>query len=161
MRRKIIQIALIVFSLGLFLSSCKKEVGNSYQSPANQSAASNYNSSHGHLKQTKDYSSEVALKWMDMQLRVIRSSAGMPPATNSRLFGYSGVALYESVVPGMPAYQSLSGQLTDLSAVPRTVPGFAYHWAAVANAALALITKQFFQLLLLPIKFQWIHWKML
>jgi len=67
----------------------------------------------------KEYSSEAVLKWLDMQLRVIRTTVGMPPPTNSRLFAYLGIALYESVVPGMPGYQSFAGQLTELPAMPQ------------------------------------------
>ena len=134
----------LFFTVGLFFFfSCKKQADQ----PAQQeevATAANSNSQHGHLKQTKEFSSEVVIKWMNMQLRVIRTTAGMPPPTNSRFFAYSGVALYESVVNGIPAYQSLSGQLTALPAMPQTLPGFAYHWAASANAALALMTKEFF-----------------
>ncbi|HJS56340.1 MAG TPA: vanadium-dependent haloperoxidase [Chitinophagaceae bacterium] len=94
---------------------------------------------------TNAYSSEVAVRWMDMQLELIRTSSpfigGLPP---SRPFAYSGIALYEAVVPGMPAYQSLSGQLTDMPAIPKTVPGSAYHWPTCANAALAAMNRNFF-----------------
>ena len=102
-----------------FFVSCQKNIDK----PALQkelSSSANSNNEHGHLQQTKTFSSEVVLKWMDMQLRVIRTTTGMPPATNSRLFAYSGVALYESVVPGMPDHQTLSGQLTNLPAMPAT-----------------------------------------
>ena len=99
----------------------------------------------GHLKQTKDYSSDVAFKWMDMQLRLSATNAtpigGVPP---QRYYAYSAIALYESVVPGMPAYLTLSAQLTDMPAMPETLPGFAYHWPTCANAALAAITHNFF-----------------
>ena len=144
MRKKILSIASTIFIVALFISSCQKKVDKPFQPNPEESAVANQNSQHGHLLQAKEYSSEVVLKWMDMQLRVIRTTAGMPPPTNSRFFAYSGVALYESVVPGMPAYQSLSGQLTAMPAMPQTSPGFAYHWAASANAALALMTKEFF-----------------
>jgi hypothetical protein len=123
------------------------EIDKPYQPKPEQNSITSQNNGHGHLKQTKEYLSEVALKWMNMQLRVIRTTAGMPPPTNSRLFAYSGIALYESVLPGMPAYQSLSGQLTAMPAMPETAPGFAYHWAAAANAALALMTKQFYPII--------------
>ena len=80
-----------------------------------------------------------------MQLRLMRTSnpfiGGLPV---SRVFGYTGIALYESVVPGMPAYQSLSGQLNQIPNMPRTEPGFAYHWPSNANAAMAAITRSFF-----------------
>jgi hypothetical protein len=135
---------LLFAAVSILFFSCQKQI----DTPANQKELSineaNANNENGHLKQTKNFSSEVVLKWMDMQLRVIRTTAGMPPATNSRLFGYSGVALYESVVPGMPAYQTLHGQLTNLPAMPSTENGKAYHWAASANAALAYISKQSF-----------------
>jgi len=106
----------------------------------------NHHDNHdGQLKQTKDYSSEVALKWMDMQLRLFRTNAtpigGLPP---QRYYAYSAIALYESVVPGMPAYQSLAGQLTDMPAMPETPPGFAFHWPTCGNAALAAMTRNFF-----------------
>ena len=101
-----------------FFFSCKKQA----DLPALQeeiASAANANSQHGHLKLTKEFSSEVVVKWMDMQLRVIRTTTGMPPPTNSRFFAYSGVALYESVVRGMLAYQSLSGQLTAMPTMPK------------------------------------------
>ena len=81
--------------------------------------------------QANTYSSEVAYKWIDMQLELMRTSSpfigGLPP---SRLFAYSGIALYEAVLPGMPSYQTLSGQLTDMPTMLKIVPGFAYHWPA-------------------------------
>ena len=131
--------ALVLF----FFFSCQKNIDK----PAPQeelSTSANSNNNKGHLQQTKTFSSELVLKWMDMQLRVIQSTTGMPPATNSRLFAYSGVALYESVVPGMPSYQTLHGQLNNLPTMPSAENGKAYHWAAAANAALASVSKQFF-----------------
>ena len=130
-------------AVSIFFFSCQKQIDKPVE-PETQSNIANANNENGHLKQTKNFSSEVVTKWMDMQLRVIRTTAGLPPATNSRLIAYSGVALYESVVPGMPAYQTLHGQLTNLPAMPSTENGKAYHWAASANAALASISKQSF-----------------
>ncbi|MEO7446251.1 MAG: vanadium-dependent haloperoxidase, partial [Ferruginibacter sp.] len=56
----------------------------------------------------------------------------------------SGVALYEAVVPGMPAYKTLSGQLNQMPAMPPTQPGFAYNWGASANATLAAMVRNFY-----------------
>jgi hypothetical protein len=142
-KQKLLTIALLIGFI-LFIASCKKDDIKKTDQSEELASAANRNSDHGHLNQTKEYSSEVVVKWMAMQLRVIRTTAGMPPPTNSRFFAYSGVALYESVAKGMPAYQSLSGQLTAMPAMPQTAPGFAHHWAASANAALAFMTKQFF-----------------
>jgi hypothetical protein len=132
---------LSIVTIGFY--SCQKEIKT--QQPEQNSAAINANSQHGHLKQTKEYSSEVVFKWMDMQLRLFRTNAtpigGLPP---QRYYGYSAIALYESVVPSMPAYQTLSGQLTDMPSMPQAMPGFAYHWPTCANAALSAMSKYFF-----------------
>ena len=94
---------------------------------------------------TNAYSSELVFQWMDMQLELMRTSSpfigGLPP---SRPFAYTGIALYEAVLPGMPVYQSLCGQLTEMPAMPQTVKGATYHWAASANAALARMNRNFF-----------------
>ncbi len=135
---------LLLFSLIIFVS-CQKEIGNkpTLQEEIQSSAA---NHSNGHLKQTKTFSSEVALKWLDMKRRLIQQAdqlrkPGFVDQYQDRYFAYVGIALYESVVPGMPSYQSLSGQLTDMPQMPQTEPGKEYHWAASANAALAFIHK--------------------
>ena len=142
MRKQIL--AAVAISASLFIVSCQKGIDK----PAQReeiSTTPNINSEHGHKKPTKEYPSEVAIKWMDMQLRLFRTNAtpigGLPP---QRYYAYSAIALYESVVPGMPAYQSLSGQLTDMPAMPETLPGYAYHWAACGNATLAAMTRNFF-----------------
>lgn len=99
----------------------------------------------GHLKQTKTYSSEVPFKWMDMQLHLmITNPTPVGGSPSVRLFAYGAIALYESVVPGMPSYQSLSGQLTDMPTMPQTLNGTAYSWAICANSAMAAMTRSFF-----------------
>lgn len=95
--------------------------------------------------ETSTYTSEVALKWMDMQLRLFRTNptfiGGFPP---HRFMGYTAVALYESVVPGMPTYQTLAGQLISMPQMPQTLATDLYHWPACANAAMASINRSFF-----------------
>jgi hypothetical protein len=100
----------------------------------------------GHLKQTKTFSSEVAQKWHDLQLRILRLPAGSNPYSlnGNRNFAYCGIALYEAVVPGMPGYRSLQGQLTDMPAMPATQPGKSYYWPVCANTALAYLTRNFY-----------------
>ncbi|HEX6180644.1 MAG TPA: hypothetical protein VFZ47_05320, partial [Chitinophagaceae bacterium] len=122
----------------LLLVACEKDL--SYDERLSKLNAS------GHLQQTKTFSSEVAQKWHDLQLRILRLPAGANPfgLNGNRIFAYCGIALYESVVPGMPAYQSLDFQLTDMPAMPVTQPGKAYHWPTCANAALAYLTKKFY-----------------
>ena len=52
-----------------------------------------------------------------------------------------GLHLYESIVPGMPGYQSIASQLNGKLALPVIQQGKKYHWPASANAALAFILK--------------------
>ena len=128
----------------LFFFSCQKSPVATEEKIAGELAARN-NQSNGHLKQTKTFSSEVAIKWMDMQVKQMRSYPGIiGNVAYSRHYAYSGIALYEAVVPGMPAYQSIASQLNGLNGLPKTQPGVAYHWAASANAALAFINKKMF-----------------
>ena len=140
--------AKLLFSLIIsiiIVTGCRKEIHPPLQQEEFATAA-NINI-HGHLKQTKTYTSEVAQKWLELQLRILRIAGANPYGLNgNRYFAYSGVALYESVVPGMPAYQSLFGQLTDMPQMPSTEPGKVYHWPTCANAVLAFLTKNFYTL---------------
>src|SRR5215208_4431596 len=106
--------ALLLLTLLIFLS-CQKETRNE---PVVQDGYQPTSTIHinGHLKQTKEFSSEVAQKWLALQVRMLRLPAGpnIYGRNGHRYFVYSGLALYESVVGGMPAYQSVSGQLKDM-----------------------------------------------
>jgi hypothetical protein len=53
------------------------------------------------------------------------------------------VTLYEALVPGMPGYRSLAGQLNDLDPAPAPSDP-AHDWPTVANAALASILRSLF-----------------
>lgn len=87
---------------------------------------------------------EVAMSWFDLQLKLVKETPGFTPPVAARAFGYSGVALYESVVPGLEGYQSLAGQLNELVALPQPAPGAEYHWPTAANSALANISRYLF-----------------
>ena len=95
--------------------------------------------------ETSTYTSEVSLKWMDMQLRLFRTNptfiGGFPP---HRFMGYTAIALYEAVVPGMPTYQTLSGQLGNMPQMPQTSTTDLYHWPTCGNAAMAAMNRNFF-----------------
>jgi hypothetical protein len=144
--RKQILFAVLLFLLStLFIISCQKE---NKELIKQEEIASNANNEkeHGHLKQTKTFSSDVVIQWLNMQLNMLR--VPLAPGTGSqaadRALAYCGIALYESVVEGMPSYQSLSGQLNAFPQMPSAEPGKAYHWAACANAALAEMNRKLF-----------------
>ena len=144
MRKQLLRTILFLTSSLFLFISCQKETKIPSNSNEEISTASN-NANRGHIKQTKTFSSDVAIKWMTMQVRQMRNYPGtVGNVAYSRHYAYSGIALFEAVVAGMPAYQSIASQLNGLSGLPQTAPGHAYHWAASANAALALINKKFF-----------------
>jgi hypothetical protein len=55
------------------------------------------------------------------------------------------VRIYEAIVPGMPGYQSLVGQMNDLTSLLQLEQNVEYDWAAVANSVLAAIGAQAFR----------------
>jgi len=128
--------------ISLFIfSACQKHIDHPQRQEENTAVANN----HGHLKQTNTYSSDVILKWINLNNRLLLTTARVAPGVKvNREFAYTGIALYESVVPGMPAYQSLSSQLNQMPQMPIVEPGSAYHWPACANATLAAMNRFFF-----------------
>ena len=136
-------LTLLLFCLFITFS-CRKE--HDEKQPLEQAVSATAVKEHGHLKQTKEYQSDVAQKWQGLQLRILYQPQGVNPygLNGVRNFAYCGIALYEAVVQGMPAYQSLHGQLTDMPEMPSTEPGKAYHWPTVANAALAYMNRHFY-----------------
>ncbi|MEO6358262.1 MAG: vanadium-dependent haloperoxidase [Ferruginibacter sp.] len=137
---------LLTFS-SFIIFSCQKNIdkepkpGNEQLLQLNEASKDN-----GHLKQTKTFASAAVVSWINLQLQMLKVPlpVGTAGQATDRCQAYCGIALYEAVVPGMPAYQTLSGQLTDFPAMPSTEPGKAYHWAASANAALAEMNRRLF-----------------
>ncbi|HEX2534360.1 MAG TPA: vanadium-dependent haloperoxidase [Chitinophagaceae bacterium] len=86
-------------------------------------------------------SSEVAVKWAEITLYVLRYSAFNTPTYSSRSLGYLGLAQYESIVPGDPAFRSLSGQLPGLNL---GAPSGALHWPLALNASQETLLKKLY-----------------
>jgi hypothetical protein len=84
----------------------------------------------------------VATAWFDLVSTLVRTTPGFSPPVASRAFGYAGITLYESVVPGSPDYRSLDRVLPGFDSVPGGSRQL--HWEAVANAALAEIVRSLF-----------------
>jgi PAP2 superfamily len=143
---------LLLLSLVIFtFISCRKEIKSVPDQKQENEIVTDENSRHGHddhgqSQLTERYSSEVVTKWLNMQLDMLR--VPLAPGTGSqaaeRAQAYCGIALYESVVPGMDDYRSLKGQLTDFPLMPSVERNKSYHWAASANAALAEMNRKLF-----------------
>ena len=90
------------------------------------------------------YSANVATEWFALALQLTQQTPGFSPPVASRALAYLGLALYESVVPGMPQHNSLAGQLNELSSLPWAQPDEPLHWPTAANASMALMTRMMF-----------------
>ncbi len=134
-------LAFIAFTF-LFFTSCKKNIDKT--ATGTEEFSPSASKDNGHLKQTKTHPSDVVQKWITFDLRLVRTNASLNNYIMMQHWAYSGIALYESVVPGMPSYQTLSGQLNQMPAMPETLPGHAYHWPTAANSALAAMVRNFY-----------------
>ncbi|MCI4427542.1 MAG: vanadium-dependent haloperoxidase [Burkholderiales bacterium] len=90
------------------------------------------------------YSADVATEWFALALLLTQQTPGFSPPVAARAFAYLGLALYESVLPGMPERISLAGQLNELSSLPWAQPDEVLHWPTAANAALATMLRLMF-----------------
>lgn len=93
-----------------------------------------------------EFDSQVANDFMGLSIKLTKETAGFTPPVAARAYGYLGLTLYESVVPGMPQYNSLQGSVSGLTA--GTLPEAEtseYHWGAVAANAMATAMKNFYK----------------
>ena len=58
-----------------------------------------------------NYDALVPNHYFEFSLKLVKETAGFTPPVAARAFGYMGLTLYESVVPGMPGYLSSQGRL--------------------------------------------------
>jgi len=100
-----------------------------------------------HIPSAKKYSPDVAIAWMNLHMRLTRTTPGFNSVVTARSFGYAGLALYESIVPGIRDGRSIVSQMNDAGSLDYQLAkknNVSYYWPASANAAMALITKSLF-----------------
>jgi hypothetical protein len=88
---------------------------------------------------TTEYPADVAHAWIKIQQKLLVGTPGILPHVAGRTYAYAGLALYESIVPGMQGYQSIAPQLDGGLVLPSDMEGEQYYWPASANAALAFM----------------------
>jgi hypothetical protein len=92
----------------------------------------------------KSYPPDVAVAWMNMQLRLTKGTTGFNSVVSNRSYAYAGLVLYESIAQGISGYQSIASQLNGGLIVPVPDKHKKYFWLASANAAMAFISKHLF-----------------
>jgi hypothetical protein len=88
---------------------------------------------------TSAYSMDVPLAYYNLSFTLSKRTGGITPPVQSRMFAYMGLALYESVVDGMPHNRSIASSLHGIGLLPRT-SGIKY-WPLVASAAMAEVMR--------------------
>jgi hypothetical protein len=91
-----------------------------------------------------EFDAAVPTAWFDVMLRLIQRTPGYTPPVAARAMGCAGVALYEAAVPGMPDHRSLGAVINGFGDPRWHGRSEAYHWPAVANAALAGMARDLF-----------------
>lgn len=91
----------------------------------------------------KDYDATVPLEWNKLFLEIDRYSPGYRPPAAARMLAYTGLAVYEAAVPGMPEYNSLKYEFPGLD-LPSIVSGKTYHWPTAISTAYASMFKHFY-----------------
>jgi hypothetical protein len=90
------------------------------------------------------YPPDVAIAWMNLQLRLTKGTSGFNSVVSNRSYAYAGLTLYESIAPGIPGHQSIASQLNGSLILPKPDGSKKYFWPASANAALASISRKLF-----------------
>lgn len=121
---------LLASSLMFLVNACKKDKDDPFPG-----------------KTTAEYSHRVVTDWNALMFKLVKETAGFSPPVAARAFGYTGLAVYESVRPGMDGYLSLAGQINGLDdlMIPEADPDLEYNWEISANAATATILRGCFE----------------
>ncbi len=81
-------------------------------------------------KSTKDFSASLVQEWMKESYAVVRER-GFFALDASRLYSYTAIAMYESMVNGIENGASLEGQLEGLNSMPKPDKNKEYDWGIV------------------------------
>jgi hypothetical protein len=93
------------------------------------------------------YSSAVLDKWMAMQIQLMRSTPAVFNGPFVRIYSYSGLIAYQSVLPGISDKSDLwfsVGKLNRFPSMPLILANKKYHWPSSLNAAMAFINRTMF-----------------
>ena len=110
-----VSLAIIAFA---FLPACKKQDSNPSAIPDAQ-----------------NYSSKVAVEWMNTFRSGVQSEGKNQPQA-SRIYAYAAIGLYQAVQPGMAGYKSLQGQVSGLTNLPQAGSFGKLDYTICANEAL-------------------------
>jgi hypothetical protein len=128
MRLLTLKSILAIFVLSLVAVSCGKEkIDNTLTE----------------FRKVSDYPNDVVHDWNEVFLQVERYAAGYRPGPAPRAVAYIGLAAYESVVPGMPEFNSFDQYWAGFD-IPEIEADKEYCWPVVINASYEYLLPRFF-----------------
>ncbi|MBX2929080.1 MAG: vanadium-dependent haloperoxidase [Saprospiraceae bacterium] len=86
---------------------------------------------------------QIALRWNECLLELDRFSEGYSPPMSARMFAYSGLAVWESALPGLPEAIPCAVQFPELQ-LPSWDAGEIFVLPAAIDAAYATMARHFF-----------------
>lgn len=114
---------ILLFAIGIMLSfNCKKD----------------------DLQNIGNHQADVGNAWMQMHIRLTKTTAGYNSVVSLRSFGYAGITLYESLLPATEGRGSLFSKIGGTPVIADKSPD-EYYWPAAANAAMATMTRMLFE----------------
>jgi hypothetical protein len=86
----------------------------------------------------RDLDPRYAIEWISLVYERVQAQTESP-TTSSRVYGYAGVTLYESLVGGMPDRVSLTEQIGHMPVFPRPQADVSYDWITVMGSTMATV----------------------
>ena len=134
--KKQTKIILMLLCTFIFLNvSCRKN--DHHGSPCDQNGLG-ANDADLQNAQAMKSGANIPAAWYSLAIKLIRTvpNQNIAPIA-ARALAYIGLAMYESVAPGLAKYQSIQHQLNGLPTLPKISCGDFYFYPASANAAMA------------------------
>jgi hypothetical protein len=91
------------------------------------------------VRPVRRYGAEVPVAYYDLSFKLSKRTGGITPPVQARIFAYMGLALYESLVAGMPRHRSIARHLNGIGELPKAHGD--YYWPLVASAAMAEVMR--------------------
>ncbi|MEY4926423.1 MAG: hypothetical protein RI894_859 [Bacteroidota bacterium] len=89
------------------------------------------------------FDGQAPYRWNELFLEIDRYSPGYRPPAASRMLGYTYLAVYEAVAPGMISYRPIAKRVYGLN-IPDAQANYQYYWPEAANAAYGYMFRKFY-----------------
>jgi len=130
-----------IMAAGLLVAACADSATREVTAPTSAARRDvESDGATGARTSVADFDAAIPSAYYQLSLDFSRHTAGITPPVQARAFAYMGLALYESLVSGMPGNHSVAGQLNGIGTLP-DAKGIPYAWPLVANAALAEVMR--------------------